>query len=117
MLCRIEEVGENQLYCLIQPTCCFPAHIPWCVLSIGSHHKDVRLQVQQLTEREYVYVERNVELRSRNHCCLGKATSITHSERVFVALVIQHAKRIRLLWSVRLHSILLHFLVNGMIFL
>jgi len=42
-----------------------------------------------------VYVERNVEVRSRNHCCHGKAMRITHSERVFVALVIQHAKPIR----------------------
>jgi CBS domain containing-hemolysin-like protein len=31
--------------------------------------------------------------RSRNHCCRGKAISITYSERV--ALVIQHAKRMR----------------------
>ena len=31
--------------------------------------------------------------RSRNHCCSGKATSITYSECVFVALCIQNAKR------------------------
>ena len=29
------------------------------------------------------------------HCCSGKALSITYSECVFVALVIQHAMRIR----------------------
>jgi hypothetical protein len=33
--------------------------------------------------------------RSRNHCCRGKAISITYSECVSVALVIQHAKRMR----------------------
>jgi hypothetical protein len=30
---------------------------------------------------------------SHNHCCRGKAISITYSECVSVALVIQHAKR------------------------
>ena len=33
--------------------------------------------------------------RSRNHCCSGKAISITRSECVFVALVIHHAKSMR----------------------
>jgi hypothetical protein len=37
--------------------------------------------------------KRNTEARSRNHCCRGKAISITYSECVSVALVIQHAKR------------------------
>jgi hypothetical protein len=36
-----------------------------------------------------------MEARSRNHCCRGKAISITYSECVYVALVIQHAKRMR----------------------
>jgi hypothetical protein len=34
----------------------------------------------------------NVEARSCNHCCSGKAISITHSECAFVALGIQYAK-------------------------
>jgi hypothetical protein len=43
-----------------------------------------------------MYVQRNIEARSRNHCCCGKAISITYSECVFIlALVIQHAKRMR----------------------
>jgi hypothetical protein len=42
-----------------------------------------------------MYVLRNFEARSRNHCCRGKTISITYSECVSVALVIQHAKRMR----------------------
>jgi hypothetical protein len=37
----------------------------------------------------------NIEGRSCNHCCRGKAISITYSECVSVALVIRHAKRMR----------------------
>jgi hypothetical protein len=36
-----------------------------------------------------------IEARSRNYCCRGKAISITYSECVYVALVTQHAKRMR----------------------
>jgi hypothetical protein len=33
-------------------------------------------------------------------CCRGKATGIAYSERVFAALVIQHATRMRfIIWS------------------
>jgi len=38
--------------------------------------------------------KRNVEARSRNHCCHTKARSILYSECVSIALVIKHAKRI-----------------------
>jgi hypothetical protein len=37
----------------------------------------------------------NIETRSRNHNCRGKAITITYSERVSVALSTQHAKRMR----------------------
>jgi hypothetical protein len=47
------------------------------------------------TKRHAMYVYRNIEARSSNHCCRGKAISITYSESVSVALVIQHAKRMR----------------------
>ena len=39
--------------------------------------------------------KRNNGAHSRNHCCRGKATSITNSQCVSAALVIQRAKRTR----------------------
>jgi len=44
-----------------------------------------------------MYVERNIEARSCNHCCSGKAISITYSECVSVASGIQQAKRLHLI--------------------
>jgi hypothetical protein len=41
------------------------------------------------------YVGIGLKARSRNRCCRRKAIRITYSECVFVALVIQHAKRTR----------------------
>ena len=38
-------------------------------------------------------MECNIEVRLHNHCCHGEAVSITYAECVFVALVIQQAKR------------------------
>jgi hypothetical protein len=48
-----------------------------------------------MLEMESVQNTRNFQLRSSNHCCCGKAISITYSECVSVALAIQHAKRMR----------------------
>ena len=45
--------------------------------------------------RTLLYVHRNIERRSCNYCCSGKAISITYSECVFVALFIQHSMRMR----------------------
>jgi hypothetical protein len=45
-------------------------------------------------DRQCTY-KRNIEARSRNHCCRVKAIIITYSECVSVALVTQHAKRMR----------------------
>jgi hypothetical protein len=39
--------------------------------------------------------KRNIVARSRNHCSCAKSRNIAYSERVFVALAIQHAKRMR----------------------
>jgi hypothetical protein len=42
-----------------------------------------------------MYVQRNMEARSYNRCCSGKAISIIYSECVYLALGIQRAKRMR----------------------
>ena len=39
------------------------------------------------------YFLRNIEMRSRNHCCSGKAVSVSYSEFVRVDFEIRHAKR------------------------
>jgi hypothetical protein len=49
-------------------------------------------QVKWSTIRD---AKRNKEKRSCNHCCWGKAISITYSEPVFVALGIQYSMRMR----------------------
>jgi hypothetical protein len=48
-------------------------------------------------DRQCTY-KRNIEVRSRNHCFRQQATNITFSECVSVALVIQDAKLMRLLY-------------------
>jgi len=41
-----------------------------------------------------MYAKRNIEARTCNHRCSGKAVSITYSECVLVLLGIQHAMRV-----------------------
>jgi hypothetical protein len=60
----------------------------------GSTDAPLRSQISYLTA-EAVYVLRNNEMLPCNHCYSGTAISTTRSEYVFVALVIQHATRIR----------------------
>jgi len=45
--------------------------------------------------REAMNVELNIEVRSRYHCCRGKAIGNSYSNYMFVALVIQHEGRMR----------------------
>ena len=62
-----------------------------------------------------MYVWRNIEVRSFYQCCSGKAISITYSVCVFVAVGIQHAKRMRHivhLWPVRHYKIIPHYLIK-----
>jgi hypothetical protein len=69
--------------------------------------------------RQAIYLQTNIVARSRNHCFLGKAVSITYSECGSVALVIQHAKRMRRLMSsvaCLAQPYFPHYLINGTIF-
>jgi hypothetical protein len=69
-------------------------------------------------DRQCIY-KRNIEARSCNHCCSGKAMSITYCKCVFVALVIQHAKCMRyvmLYLTVQFFYIFPHYFINGTIF-
>jgi hypothetical protein len=50
--------------------------------------------IKDKQDRQCTY-KRNIEARSCNHCCSGKAISITYSVCVYVALGIQHAIRMR----------------------
>jgi hypothetical protein len=43
----------------------------------------------------YIRVQRNILARLANDLCRGQAIRITYSERVAIALVIQHAKCMR----------------------
>ena len=66
-----------------------------------------------------VCYKRNIEARSRNHFCRGKARSTTYSECVSVALVNQHAKSMHrsILSSVACLALpyFSHYLINGTI--
>ena len=60
-----------------------------------------------------------MKARSCNHCCIGKAISIAHSQFVFVALVVQHAMRMRhiVICGLPRSTIFFpHYLINGKIF-
>ena len=57
------------------------------VAALGRH--DGVKRDRQLTHKS------NIEAHRRNHCCSGKAIGIAYSECVSVALVIQHAMRMR----------------------
>jgi hypothetical protein len=45
--------------------------------------------------KQAMYVYRNIDARSCNHCCCGKAINITYAECLSVALGIQYALRMR----------------------
>jgi len=69
-------------------------------------------------DRHCTYI-RNAEARSRNRCCRPKAINITYSAGVSVALVIQHAMRMRHIVTCGLSSSTIFFpnyLIYGTIF-
>ena len=53
------------------------------------------LSPSHITTRQPLYVLRNFEAHSSNHCYRGRAISITYSECVFATLVILYAQRTR----------------------
>jgi hypothetical protein len=68
----------------------------------GNFYPSPRISIQKKSQcsdtagtRQAMCVQCNIQARSRNHFCRRKAISITYSECVSVALVIQHAKRMR----------------------
>jgi hypothetical protein len=71
-------------------------------------------------KRQAMHYKHNIEARLCNHCCRGRAISITYCEYVFVALVIQHAKPCAVLychlWPAWLYHVFLHYLINDTIF-
>ena len=70
-------------------------------------------------DRQGTY-ERNIDARSSNNCCLPKTRNITYSECLSVPIVIQHAKRMRLIVLSFVACLGVfhfpHYLINKMIF-
>lgn len=64
--------------------------------------------------------KRKVEVRLFNHCCCGKATSITYCKLVFLAFVNQQAEHMRIITlscvPVWIAHIFLRYLIKDTIF-
>jgi hypothetical protein len=67
-----------------------------------------------------MYENSNIDARSYNHCCSGKAISVTYCGCVSVAYGFQHAMCMCHIVicgiSVSMVFLFSHFLINGMIF-
>jgi hypothetical protein len=59
-----------------------------------------------------MYVPRNTETRSFNHCCSGKAMSLTQPECMYLQPYAPYCH----LWPAPLYSIFPYYLINGKIF-
>jgi hypothetical protein len=107
---------------MIVGCCCYTYELrrsinsKWQLLSSATITFSERyVPIKYKQDRHYTY-QRNNEARSCNHCCSGKAISITYTERLSVAFAIKHAARMRhiVIWGpVRLYSIFPHYLING----
>jgi len=72
--------------------------LPIPLLRVNKSPPVSSLHMVDSSQDEQCTHKRNIEARSRNLCCHEKALSVTYSAYVPVALVIQHAKRMRLLY-------------------
>jgi len=65
-----------------------------------------------------MYVYRNIEARTSNHCYNGKAISVSYCECMFVALanLAFNAHAPYYLWPTPLYNIFPHYLINDTIF-
>jgi hypothetical protein len=61
--------------------------------------------------RQAMYIQCNNEACLYNHCCNGKAVSITHSECVSIALEVQHAPTVTCGLSVS--TVFLHIITKN----
>jgi hypothetical protein len=80
----------------------------------------VTLYTASFKIQKYSTYKCSIETRSCNHCYRGKAVSISYSECVYVALVIEYAKRMRrvIMSSVACLAVHIfqHYFRNGTIF-
>ena len=94
-----------------------------CVYSGEILHTGVRCDLWKHTEnepRQVMYVYRNMEARSCDHCCSGKAMSITHQSVCICSSRYPACNEHGLychLWLVWLYHIFPHYLINDKTFL
>jgi len=86
----------------------------WCCAALVLGSVDTVLRDRT---RQTMYVQWNIEGRSRNHCCRGTAVNITYFKCVLVAVVIQRQMRhIVICVLFRSTGIFAHYLINRTIF-
>ena len=68
--------------------------VAWRTLKHFRHFRCTCTTLWVLKQHSQCTNKYNIGVRWRNHCCSGKSIRITYSERVSVALVIQHTRRI-----------------------
>ena len=88
--------------------------MPASSISISVNFREVRAEykLQQTTKKDIQYTY-NVIVKARwhNYSCIGKVISITYSECVSVAKVIQRAKRMRFILLPTVNCLVLPYLL------
>ena len=96
---------------------CCNIHVSESVMTSESSSNKSKSQTN-VKIRQAVNYKRNIEVHSPYYCCRGKAVSSTYSECVSVALVSQHATRMRCIVICGLSGFTMffpHYLINGTI--